>query len=226
MPLSPELIPSDADLIERLTITEDQFTERKGQKDRGGWIRTIVAFANSAPMGYPAVLFVGVNDDGSIQSGLKVDDTMKSLSATIAESAWPPIYILPRTLSHSGLECIAVLVPGSELRPHFAGRSYVRVGTETKDASEAQFKELVASHLSKARMLLGWKGRRVRVIDMRPEISQMYSEGQRQGYEHTVVDCNAHFVTISAKHSTSVASSFDAYPLHRMTLAWMSLRRC
>jgi hypothetical protein len=41
---------SDIDLAARLTDTEDHFTERKSKSDKGGWLRTTVAFANSTPI--------------------------------------------------------------------------------------------------------------------------------------------------------------------------------
>ena len=210
-------IPTDDDLRKRLTITEDQFTERKSSTDEGGWIKTVVAFANSAPIGYPGILFIGVDNAGSIQPNLKIEDIMRKLEAAVANKTWPPVYLQPKTLSHNGLECIAVLVPGSELRPHFAGRSYVRVGTETKDASEKLFAELVASHLSKARELLKWKGKHIRLITMHFDPNRVYSESHSSAH-NVLEDCNAHFVTIQAKSASSGPISRNAYPLHRIEI--------
>ena len=116
---------SDIDLAARLTDTEDHFTERKSKSDKGGWLRT-TAFANSAPIGYPALLFVGVVNDGTITDNGKIEDLMKSYSDTIASNCYPPIYTMPRVFTHNGESCVAVTIPGSEARPHFAGLSYVR----------------------------------------------------------------------------------------------------
>jgi predicted HTH transcriptional regulator len=145
---------SDAELISRLSYTEDSFVERKSKSDRPGWLRTVVAFANSTPVGLPAILFIGVDDAGQIAPDVDTEKTMQAFSDYVDAHAWPPIYKFPRTLVHAGKSCVAVLVPGSAERPHFAGRAFVRVGTQTKDASEAQFSELIASRNSKVRELL------------------------------------------------------------------------
>ena|SRR5438093_783295 len=55
---------SDADLLARVLNFEDSFTERKPSRDSRDWKKTLVAFANSAPIGFPAVLFIGVRPDG------------------------------------------------------------------------------------------------------------------------------------------------------------------
>jgi hypothetical protein len=198
---------SDVDLIAKLTIVEDQFVERKSKSDKTGWLRTTVAFANSTPVGNPAVLFIGVDDDGIIADNVKVEDVMKSYSDFIGEHAWPPIYTAPRTLAHQGKTCIAVIIPGSETRPHFAGKSYVRSGTQTIEASDNEYKTLIAQNLSKARELLKEKG-------------QMVTSSRRRGpYSGSstarLVDCNAFWLTLDfgsgyISHSlTRIELSFD-----------------
>ena len=57
-----------------------------------------------------------------------------------------------------GGEFLAVIVRGSENRPHFAGPSYIRDGTQTKEASGEQFTRLIAERSSKAREILKWRG--------------------------------------------------------------------
>jgi predicted HTH transcriptional regulator len=57
---------SDDELISKVTDTENNFIERKSVSDKGAWLQTAVAFANSCPVGFPGVLYVGVNDDGTI----------------------------------------------------------------------------------------------------------------------------------------------------------------
>jgi hypothetical protein len=51
---------SDDDLRSKLTNTEGHFIERKPVKDTRSWLHTAIAFANSCPVGFPGVLFVGV----------------------------------------------------------------------------------------------------------------------------------------------------------------------
>jgi Putative DNA-binding domain len=154
-------LPTHEDLVRRLTITEDQFTERKSKSDKNGWLKTVVAFANSNPVGYPAVLFIGVNDHGVIADRLKTEDLMKSFSSLAGEHIFPAVYYWPVTVEHAGRSCVAIIIPGSEHRPHFVGKSYVRDGTQSIEATDDQFNKLIAQRNSKAAKLLEWRGRKV-----------------------------------------------------------------
>ena len=58
---------TDADLLLRLTNYEVHFVERKTSGDSKDLLKTVVGFANSAPIGYPAVLYIGVKDGGAIE---------------------------------------------------------------------------------------------------------------------------------------------------------------
>ena len=87
-----------------------------------------MAFANTAPVGYPAVLFIGAKDDGTPEGKqVNLDSLQKTLSEYVAK-AYPPIYWLPHSLDVNGGQVLAVIVPGSSARPRFAGQSYVRKG--------------------------------------------------------------------------------------------------
>ena len=59
---------SDADLLARMRNSEDHLVERKTIKDQKDWKKSVVAFANSAPVGLPAVLYIGVRDYGEIET--------------------------------------------------------------------------------------------------------------------------------------------------------------
>jgi predicted HTH transcriptional regulator len=123
---------SDEELILKLTDAENNFIGRKRAPDKDDWLKTAVAVANSCPIGFPGVLYIGVNDDGTVQraqKAVKFEDLQKSVSSVIAH-AWPPIYIVVKTLKKNGAEFAAVLIPGGHLRPHFSGQPYVRVGPE------------------------------------------------------------------------------------------------
>jgi hypothetical protein len=58
---------SDDDLIAKMSDTENNFIERKLVKDHRGWLKTAVAFANSCPISFPGVLFVGVDNKGNVE---------------------------------------------------------------------------------------------------------------------------------------------------------------
>ena len=188
---------SDQDLLLRLRNFEDSFVERKSSSDKGGWLRTVVAFANSAPVGAPGVLFIGVADDGTIQSGINLEVVQQTFSSVVS-GAYPPIATFPKVLEQDGKQFLAVIVPGSPERPHFAGQAYIRDGSETKKASEAQFAELIAQRNSKQRELLKWKGKGVLLRFHAPFVFAGYS--YREGGEEAILeDCNQFYVTLQAR---------------------------
>src|SRR5205814_2031279 len=135
--LVTESLTEDA-LKLRLKSNEHDFVERKPRNQKGEWHQAAVAFANSAPIGWPAVLYVGVDNEGLPQyKADQVEAAIQSISSVL-DSGYPAIYryVVPLAMPNDGL-CIAVVIPGSPTRPHFAGQSYVRVGDATKVASEA-----------------------------------------------------------------------------------------
>jgi hypothetical protein len=81
---------SDADLIGRLTnFSEDHFVELETCGDHGDWLKTVVAFANSTPIGYPAVLFIGVKNDGTPEGNINLDSLQKTLTKRMTLSYRP-----------------------------------------------------------------------------------------------------------------------------------------
>ena len=206
---------SDADLIAKLTITEDPFTERKSNSDRAGWLKTVVAFANSTPIDQPAVLFVGVDNAGAIcPTNGRIEDLMKSFSDYIAKHVYPPVYTFPKELRHGGLSCLAVIVPGSARRPHFAGQSYIRDGTQTREASEDQFAQLIAFRQGKAGKILGHLGEAVNLYDLLPIGKDGRNQFKPRGEGWVLVDCDVHFVTIGR------GTSKKTIPLEWLDLAF------
>jgi|HubBroStandDraft_6_1064221.scaffolds.fasta_scaffold79195_3 hypothetical protein len=202
---------SEETLILRLKSTEHDFVERKAKNDKGGWLRTAVGFANSVQIGWPAILFVGAEDDGTPQLGPEeLKDHMKAVSA-ILDRAYPPIdrSIIPIHLGEKA--CLAVVIPGSPERPHFSGKSYCRVGTETKEASQTQFSKLVAQRNSKARFILEWKGKQVTLEIIKGRGTVRYWPSYTTG---TITDCNQFFVTLQ------LTGSFRSIPLARIELSF------
>src|SRR5712691_1218106 len=141
---------SDVDLLGRLKNFEDHLVERKTIKDEKDWKKTAVAFANSVPVGLPAVLYIGVRDNGEIETPQpNLDQIQKKFNARM-QRVYPRVAYVPKVVTENGRQALAVIIPGSELRPHFAGLSYVRRGSESIEASEQQFAELIAQRDSKA----------------------------------------------------------------------------
>ena len=146
------------------TDTENNYVERKTVSDKAGWLRTAVAFANSAPIGAPAVLFVGMNNDGTFQQVVADHDWEKQQKTVSQElnRAYPPIFSVFKIVRDNDTgQCLAVIIPGSAERPHFTGKSYVRLGPETQEASENQFNTLIAERSNKAYRIMEWIGRQV-----------------------------------------------------------------
>jgi hypothetical protein len=191
---------TDADLLARLPNFEDHFIERKPNRDSRDWKKTLVCFANSAVVGYPAVLFIGVRPDGTIEDGIDADQLSIEFSNKTAD-VYPPVHYVAKALAKDGKPFLAVIVPGSEQRPHFAGRSYVRDGSQTKVASETQFNELIAQRNSKTREILKWKG-------MLVMIGSSSEPGRRPGRSSArVVDCNQFFVTLGTGSPETLISA-------------------
>jgi Putative DNA-binding domain len=177
------------ELIRKVSDTENNFIERKTCSNTDGWVKTAVAFANSCPIGQPGILYVNVDDGGEVISqpaGYDFEKLQKSISKKILE-AWPPIYFVTHVLNKNGLEFVAVVIWGSPLRPHFSGPAYVRVGPETRDASDEEYDKLIAQRSSKVRALLKLVGKTVYWESLSP------TAGNANG---TVLDCNQFFVTI------------------------------
>lgn len=182
----------DEELLLRLCNTEDSFVERKLFSDSGDWLKTVVAFANSTPIKYPAVLFIGVKNDGTPEEkGANLESVMKTFGQKVSK-AYPEIYYLTKILRVADKEVLAIVIPGSPQGPHFAGPSYVRVGSESKVASEEQFGSLIASRCSKVREILKWRGELVTVEATR-------RDGVIVVAEEMVVDCNQFYVTLEDK---------------------------
>ena len=76
---------TDEELALRIISTEDAYVERKTAGDYKRWIPALVAFANSAPIGFDCVLFVGAKDDGTLEPNLGVESLQKSFSEKAAE---------------------------------------------------------------------------------------------------------------------------------------------
>ena len=148
------------DILLRLTNTEDSTVERKTASDYRDCLKTAVAFSNSLPVDDPGIIFVGVYNDGRVEDNNNLDSLQRKVSEEISK-VYPPIYPQLKVMTKDGKEFLAVIVRGSENRPHFAGPSYIRDGSQTSSASKEQFERLVAERNSKARKILEWLGKEI-----------------------------------------------------------------
>jgi len=186
-------VVTEAELLSKLSDTENNFIERKTVNDTDGWLKTAVAFANSCPVGQPGILYVGVDDSGRVKKqadSYDFEELQKTISKVVGR-AWPPIYFVTHVLRKDGFQFVALVIFGSPLRPHFSGPAYVRIGPETRNASEQQYDELVAQRSSKFRALLKLKGQ---LVDWRSWSSFVPSfSGDGNGI---LQECNQFFYTI------------------------------
>jgi predicted HTH transcriptional regulator len=203
----------DEQILLRLRNFEDNFVERKTSSDKRNWLDTTVGFANSLPEDQPGILFIGAKNDGTIEKELNLESLQKTYSQ-IVNSAYPPIYYLPRVLSEGGRQFLAVLVPGSPHRPHFAGKSYVRVGPETKEASEQQYINLIASRNSKTREILKYRGQQILVDFLRTEHVHMMGAVSHSWDTAELSDCNQFYVTLKSN------ANLAAFPLSRVDISF------
>lgn len=209
---------NEADLLARMKNFEDHLAERKTIGDQKDWKKTAVAFANSVPVGLPAVLYIGVRDNGEIETPqANLDDAQKKFNK-LMQDTYPRIAYVPKIISENGRQALAVIIPGSELRPHFAGLSYVRRGSESIEAAEEQFAELVAQRSSKTARILAWKNKHITAINR-----NLVQGGQRyesRWAEQTwVVYCDQFYVTLQV--GTTSPSSF---PLSRVEINFDNAR--
>ncbi|MGO9011344.1 MAG: helix-turn-helix domain-containing protein [Bryobacteraceae bacterium] len=207
---------TDGDLLNRLKNCEDAFVERKTAADSKDWLKTVVAFANSTPIGFPAVLFIGARDDGTIEDATTgFDSLQKKFNRTIQEQAYPAIYYLTRLLDDGGKQCLAVIIPGSADRPHFAGPSYVRFGSETKVASESQFDSLIAERHSKPYEILKWKGKQITVAYMNTGHKAVVMGAIDTTDLLIVTECNPFYITLQKVPPQQVC-----VPLNRINISF------
>jgi predicted HTH transcriptional regulator len=183
--------PTNEEMLLWLRDPEHAFVERKVFSDSKDWLKTVVAFANSTPVDYPAVLFIGVRNNGEPEEkNPDLDSIQKSLSEKVSV-AYPTIYYETKILDVGGKDVLAVIVPGSPTRPHFAGQAFVRDGSKTINASKEQFDQVIAQRNSKVYKILEWKGKLVKFGFVGR--GQFSPSGYQQG---AVLDCNQFYVTL------------------------------
>lgn len=153
-------------LLARLAQSEDPWVERKQSFDERDVRKTAVGFANTVSEGQTAVMFIGADNKGRHKGVPDADDMQKKIRGAL-ERCYPPITyqtcVLSVEVEGKPLEVLAILVPFSQNRPHFTGPAYVRRGSETIEASQDVFLELIASQNDTARRILQFKDKKVRL---------------------------------------------------------------
>jgi len=205
---------SDTELRARFRNFEDPFVERKVAGDIRDCLKTALAFANTLPNGMPGVLFIPVRNDGTIQTGVNLDDLQRSISKRLAD-AFPDLLYFQRIVTITEEQVVAVVVPGSLERPHFAGHAYVRDGSSSVKASRQQFDALVARRSSLVEEIHRWIRKPVSLLFIRPD--GMGGPRVHNTYDAAVAACNQ-WVTL--EYNPQPAPAMESFSLHRVQLSY------
>jgi hypothetical protein len=187
-------------LVARLKNHEDNFVERKPEGVNASEIRqTLVAFANSTPIGTTAVLFMGIHNDGRILGVGNPDKLQKTVREQCERVCYPPVVFSSAVLDVEGKAIVAVVVPPSVNRPHFSGPAFVRRGSESVAASPELFEELILSRSNKVAAILKMRNAPVSVICIQHKLGsteQIADSRYRTCSECVVENCTAHTVRL------------------------------
>lgn len=168
-------------------------------------------------MGQPGILYVGVNDNGAIQDQpTNFEDKQKAVTGEI-RNIYPPVNPTILVREKDGKKFIAIIVYGSRERPHFAGKSYIRSGTETLDASEENLRQFIAQRSGKVSEILKWKNKDVVVNFLHPEEAHYRVGRIATSQTATVLDCTEHWVSLRPQ---VVGSTDQSISLKRIDLAF------
>lgn len=110
-------------------------------------------------------------------------------------------------------ECLAVIVSGSQSKPHFAGPLYVRDGSQTVVATSQHYESLLSSRVGKIYELQKWIGRLItlRMFD-RPYPGS--NSLVQTAHDVTVIAVNQFYLTLLLNNR------HWSYPISRFEIAY------
>jgi len=212
-------MPND-NLMTRLGDQEDNFVERKpANPNRDDIRKTVVAFANTVTEGRTGILFIGIRNDGSIEGVPNPDKLQKTVREVCEKDCYPPIIFLSEVVNSPSGNVVAVVIPASSNRPHFAGPAYIRRGSESVTASAEVFDELVHSRNSKTAAITKLKGKIVSVLSLQHKLGKakrISDSDYREGAECRVEMADAHTVRLRILASDQMVTE----PLDHITLSY------
>lgn len=129
------------------------------------------------------------------------------------QSVYPPIYYTTKIVAEDSRECLAVIVPGSRAKPHFAGHPYLRDGSQTITADASKYEALLAARTGMTQELQRWIGRDItlNLISRRDGVAY---ERDRHYVDAQIMACNQFFVTVHFNNQRT------SYPLSRVEIAY------
>jgi predicted HTH transcriptional regulator len=138
-----------AELHKLISNAEDNFVERKTSLPKVSELRrVVVALANSASAIRKAVIFIGVEDDGTVQPITGIDSMQKTLRKVCNQDCYPPIDYTTEALNVQGGQILAIVIPPSNKKPHFTGHAYIRKGSSIEIVSEDALQKLIYARSS------------------------------------------------------------------------------
>jgi hypothetical protein len=208
-------ITADDELRARLHDVEDALVERKEAAKLQPVKAAVVSFANSLVEGTTAVVFVGVRNDGTPAGALgDVDDVQKKIRGYLSE-CYPPLPYQVYALDMDGVPVVAIHVLPSKDKPHFTGKAYVRVGSETVEASAEALAQLLDQRDSLVAALTPFIGKKVTIFAQR-QISTGAGTWDGKHRDAILRDVTPHYVRIH--YEPSIAD--EGYSLQRIALEW------
>jgi hypothetical protein len=207
-------IPIDDELRARLQDAEDALVERKESAHLQAVKAAAVGFANTLAEGTSGVLFIGVRNDGKPTGALgDVDAVQKKVRGYLSE-CHPPLPYRLYAVDVVGAQVVAVVISPSKDKPHFTGKSYVRVGSETVEASADGIGQLLDQRNSLVATLKPYVGRPVTVMAERMAGGNRVWDGTQK--TATLVEVTPHYVRIH--YEPSIPDS--GISLGRIALEW------
>ena len=213
------------ELFARLGTAEDNLVERKPEGvNRSELRRTVVAFANSTPENQVAVLFLGLHDKGMIIGVENPDALQKTIGEVCGNDIYPPVEFFSRAMQVDGKTVLAICVPSSRRKPHFAGPAFVRRGSESVVASAELYEELIASRVDKCRQILAWRGQIITVTSVQHKLGvpkRIADQAYRESSECRVLACDAHVVRLEViANTTRVSEPLECVSIARDEEQW------
>jgi hypothetical protein len=192
-----------------LSSSEGGLIERKeGMPNARELRKTLVAFANSVLEGQLAIIFLGIKDTGEICGVDKIDGAQKNIRDVADKECYPPIKLSMVTVPSNGKEVLAVIIPPSRERPHFAGHSFVRRGSECVSASREMLDEMIATRNDKTRRIAEFKDKKV-ILRLKSKSGFFYD------LECLVRSCDAHSVTLGDNEGVQHTFSLSGIEIQR-----------
>jgi hypothetical protein len=213
-------VMTTADLASKVAAHEDNFVERKPAAVKSRDIaKTVVGFANSVPEGREAILFIGVRDNGDIEGCVETDSLQKTILEICSRQCYPPIQHRCEVVTVHGKSIVAVVVPSSSNGPHFAGITYVRQGSQTVQASDPLFEDLILRRTSKTAALTKMRNQVVTVHCLNHVLGETGRIGRPREvieYECRVLDIDAHRVRLQIV----AAGRYASEPLEAVSVSY------